>query len=201
VNIPNQIMKETIQKLLFREKKIILSLGANSGKIEDNFSLALCELRKNGLNKLKVSRFYKNKAWGCAPGTADFINAAVSGFWGRSLQELHDTCKRLETDAGRSPDHPKWSSRPLDIDIVFFGKLCFSDENLTIPHKDALNRIFVLAPVAEIEADFKIPRCRISVAEYLNSHFDEKLIAQFRQTGKKLEFNTQLKYIRNQNKN
>jgi 2-amino-4-hydroxy-6-hydroxymethyldihydropteridine diphosphokinase len=150
-----------------KQVKTILSLGANIGKIHETFRFALSGLRRAGLCEIRISPLYETEAVGCAKDTPDFINAAVSGIWGESLALLHSKCKEIEIKCGRPLKHPRWDSRTLDIDIVFFGQKVFSNKNITVPHKEALNRLFVLGPVSDIEPGFMIPGKEIAVSKYI----------------------------------
>ena len=48
-----------------------------------------------------------------------------------------------------------WGPRTLDIDIVFFDDRVSEDPDLTLPHPEVWNRLFVLVPIQEImSADF-----------------------------------------------
>lgn len=169
-----------------KSKKVLLSIGANIGEIEQNFRIAVRKLRKNGLESVRISSLYQTKALGCAPDTPDFINAAISGFWGKSVQALYQICKKIEIEAGRPENHPKWSSRTLDIDIAFFGNHIISTPRITIPHKEALNRLFVILPIAEIEKEFQIPSLKISIGDYLSFKFNREEIEKLKSSAKSL---------------
>ncbi|HPN84584.1 MAG TPA: 2-amino-4-hydroxy-6-hydroxymethyldihydropteridine diphosphokinase [Victivallales bacterium] len=170
-----------------KEQRLILSLGANIGDINTNLSMAIREFERNGLCSVKLSKLYTSEALGCQPGTPDFINAALSGTWTKSLRETHELCKKLEVDSGRPSQHQRWSSRTLDIDIAFFGNLQFHDDTITIPHAEALNRLFVVLPVAEIEPDFEIPGIGERILQYMNRTFSPGQIQTIRKTAKRLE--------------
>jgi 2-amino-4-hydroxy-6-hydroxymethyldihydropteridine diphosphokinase len=51
----------------------------------------------------------------------------------------------------------KWGPREIDLDILFYNDVVYDDEQLTIPHKDILNRDFVLVPLCELEPDLVHP--------------------------------------------
>lgn len=70
--------------------------------------------------------------------------------------DLFNFLKRIETEAGRK-NSGKWGPREIDLDILFYNDLICSDDNLTIPHKDILNRDFVLIPLCEIEPELIHP--------------------------------------------
>jgi 2-amino-4-hydroxy-6-hydroxymethyldihydropteridine diphosphokinase len=76
--------------------------------------------------------------------------------------------KAIERDAGRDPG-PRWGPRPLDLDLLVFGRHRIrvarsSDARsidaerdperaarwLEVPHRDAAERLFVLAPFADV---------------------------------------------------
>lgn len=167
----------------FKEKnasKAVLSIGANVGEIKKNFSLAIESLKSSGLKQIKISHFYKNPPFGCPQGTPDFINFAISGYWNESVEKLHSTCKEIEIACGRPQKHPKWTSRTLDIDIIFFGSLVLNSEKLQIPHKEALKRLFVLIPISDIESDFIIPKLNCKVSDYIFSNFSKDSIDNFK---------------------
>ncbi|MCK7535645.1 MAG: 2-amino-4-hydroxy-6-hydroxymethyldihydropteridine diphosphokinase [Marinilabiliales bacterium] len=50
----------------------------------------------------------------------------------------------------REPDADRYTSRPIDIDILFFGDQIIDTEGLTVPHPRLHERMFVLAPLNEI---------------------------------------------------
>jgi len=69
----------------------------------------------------------------------------------------------------------KWGPREIDLDILFFNDLIYSDDEITIPHKDLLNRDFVLVPLIEIEPELFHPQLKkkiseISIFKYESDH-------------------------------
>lgn len=47
----------------------------------------------------------------------------------------------------------RWAARTLDIDIITFGDLEMTTDQLVLPHPRAKDRAFVLVPWAEIEPE------------------------------------------------
>jgi 7,8-dihydro-6-hydroxymethylpterin-pyrophosphokinase len=75
--------------------------------------------------------------------------------------------KALERAAGRVPG-PRFGPRPLDIDLLVYGdRICGAPE-LTIPHPRLRQRRFVLAPLAEIAPDLRVPPDGATVRELLD---------------------------------
>ncbi len=136
---------------------VALSLGGNLGDVEASFRRALTKLAERGFSLEKASSLYRTAPVGCEEGAPDFWNAAATGRWKGSPQELLAVCKELEREAGRPGEHPRWHSRTLDIDIVLFGDLELSSPSLRIPHPEARLRGFVLEPLAEIAGSWAFP--------------------------------------------
>ncbi len=146
---------------------IALSLGGNLGDVSATFKSAAADLAQAGVTDIKLSSFYRTAPVGCVPGTPDFINAALTGNWTGSVEELHELCRSLEVKNGRPRDHEAYASRTLDVDIVFFGSEKINTADLTIPHKEASNRLFVLVPLADIAGDWTFPGTDSSVNDVL----------------------------------
>ena len=51
----------------------------------------------------------------------------------------------------------RWGPRVIDIDILFYGKQIIKSKKLIIPHKEIVNRAFVLIPMNEIAPGFIHP--------------------------------------------
>ncbi|HCE44887.1 MAG TPA: 2-amino-4-hydroxy-6-hydroxymethyldihydropteridine diphosphokinase [Lentisphaeria bacterium] len=150
-----------------KQTEAVLSLGGNLGDVPGTFRQAIRKLESGGLASIRISSLFTTPPEGCGPGTPDFINAAAAGLWGGTLEELHALCKNIEVAAGRPEEHVRFDSRTLDIDIIFFGDLLYSDQKLCIPHKEAAKRLFVLIPVAELAGDWIFPGGGTTVNEIL----------------------------------
>ncbi len=51
----------------------------------------------------------------------------------------------------------RWGPRPIDLDLLFYGKEIIDEPDLTVPHPEAHRRAFVLIPLAEVDPDFVHP--------------------------------------------
>ena len=78
-------------------------------------------------------------------------------------EALLDRVKAIETALGRTPAE-RWGQRLIDIDIIAYDDAAIASERLTLPHPEALNRAFVLVPLAEIAPDRVISGRRVSEA-------------------------------------
>ena len=78
----------------------------------------------------------------------DFLNAAAVMDTAMSPPQLNDWLHALEDAQGRRRDVPRFSSRTLDIDLVFYDDLVLSGPgNLRLPRPE-LKHAFVLEPLA-----------------------------------------------------
>jgi 7,8-dihydro-6-hydroxymethylpterin-pyrophosphokinase len=74
--------------------------------------------------------------------------------------------KSVEHQVGRTVTQ-KWGPREIDLDILFYNDLIFSNDEITIPHKDLLNRDFVLVPLFEIAPDLIHPSMNKKISEII----------------------------------
>jgi len=162
--------------------KAYLSLGSNI-EPEANLRSALLALRER-FGDVVLSPVYRMPAVGF-DGPA-FLNAAAiidSDLDPFALTEwLHD----LERAHGRLRSNVKFSSRTLDIDIVYFDDLVLdgpaldgsaldgstdSASALQLPRPE-LRHAFVLKPLAEIAPEFVDPVRGVTLAELWAAHPD-----------------------------
>ncbi len=112
-------------------------------------------LEHGGFRIRRVSSFLASEPVDMEEGTPPFLNAAVSGVWDSSPEELLDLCRKIEADCGRPNEHPHYVSRTLDLDIILFGHRKIHTDRLTIPHPKAKDRDFVLLPLREIAPELE----------------------------------------------
>lgn len=141
-----------------------LLLGSNQGGRKKILSRALSDLnRLAGCKVLRRSRFYETASFG--KRGKPYLNCAVEIKTVLSAMGLLIEAKRLETLAGRKPG-PRWGPRPLDIDILSYGREKIASRWLTVPHPRISQRAFVLAPLAELAPAWK-PKPGATVANLL----------------------------------
>ena len=145
--------------------KFALSAGGNVGNVEGSIRCAVEKLKASGATEVRLSGFYRTAPVDCAPGTADFTNAAITGYWRQGALELLRSCQKWEVEAGRPPLHGINQPRTLDLDLVLFGEEMIRESALIVPHPRAKSRRFVLEPLAEIAGDMRFPDCGKTVDE------------------------------------
>jgi 2-amino-4-hydroxy-6-hydroxymethyldihydropteridine diphosphokinase len=123
----------------------------------------------------KVSSVYETEPWGFSPGN-NFLNMAAQLETSLEPAELLAVIKRIESLCGRKSSGTGYSSRTLDIDILFFDDEILETEKLIIPHPLLYKRRFVLIPLVELSPEMVHPVFRKSVSQLLASCSDEKAV-------------------------
>jgi 2-amino-4-hydroxy-6-hydroxymethyldihydropteridine diphosphokinase len=145
-----------------------LSLGSNQQPLE-HLPRALEELRAR-FGQLRVSPLYRTPAVGFAG--PDFLNAAVIVDSELEPEALDAWLHALEDVHGRRRDVPRFSDRPLDIDIVFYDqRVLRGPGNLELPRPE-LRHAFVLKPLADLAPGFIVPGDGRTLAQLWQAHPD-----------------------------
>ncbi|QIW10116.1 dihydropteroate synthase [Francisella sp. LA112445] len=141
----------------------IIGIGTNVGFTLENIHLAIQALDSH--KEIKVIRkasLYSSKALlkEDAPKNWDinFINTAVKISSTLDPNKLLTILKNIEKNIGRDPNAPVWSPRVIDLDILAAEDLILETDELTIPHKELLNRNFALAPLLELSKGWHHPQ-------------------------------------------
>ncbi len=146
--------------------QVFLSIGGNLGNKRANFDKVYTHIQ-NELGCIVLrSSVYETPAWG-------FVSE--DSFWNQVLcietllnpSEMLEKIKKIDAAFGRKRSGNGYSSREMDIDILYFDDNIINTENLTIPHPLLHKRLFVLVPLAEIAPDFVHPVLKLSSLEML----------------------------------
>ena len=136
---------------------------------------AVLQIKKNENCKfIKISAIYETKPLGEA-NQPDFLNAVAKIETELSVKELFNFLKEVEKKVGRK-DSYKWGPREIDLDLLFFNDIVYSDENLTIPHPGISQRDFVLKPLAEIEPTLFHPVLKQKISDIYILESEENII-------------------------
>ena len=154
--------------------RVYLSLGSNLGDRAANLRAAIRSLAGAKFDVLKVSSFYETEPVGYLDQPW-FLNCVVEGESTRQPLELLDSFRSLEMVFRSKKPFPN-GPRILDIDILLYGDLSLNTPELQIPHPRMLDRKFVLAPLAEIAPELKLPQWPGNVSELLAASPDRSEI-------------------------
>jgi len=117
---------------------------------------AVNEIYKNIGNVIKISSVYESPSMGFEGPT--FLNCAIKVRSFLTAEETLTEVLSIEKKLGRERvDSPGYVSRPIDIDILFYGEEIINSKTLSVPHPEMKNRRFVLQPMAELNPSFLHP--------------------------------------------
>lgn len=133
-----------------------LAVGSNLGNREEYIAGALHALKEHPLIVLKKSsELIVTKPYGGVEQD-DFLNGVLEIETLLGPEQLLEALHEMEDAAGRKRT-VHWGPRTLDLDILFYDRLCYESNDLRIPHVDLENRTFVLKPMAEMEPFLRHP--------------------------------------------
>lgn len=143
-----------------------LSLGSNLDP-ERHLRAAAAALRER-FTAVRFSPVYRVPAVGFEG--PDFLNAAVVLDSDLDPFALDAWLHVLEDGQGRRRDVPRYSSRSLDLDLVFYDDLVLKGPgHLELPRPE-LQHAFVLKPLVDVAPDFRDPRTQRTLAELWAAH-------------------------------
>jgi 2-amino-4-hydroxy-6-hydroxymethyldihydropteridine diphosphokinase len=158
---------------MLMKKTVYLSLGSNVGERESNLRSAIERLRCVG-EVVAISALYETEPqeFNAQPW---FLNCALALETDLMPKQLLARTQQIEQELGRrryarSPhtsDSPAQNKgpRPIDIDILLFGRTVMETADLVIPHPAMHERRFVLEPLAEIAAEVRHPVFKRTIRE------------------------------------
>jgi 2-amino-4-hydroxy-6-hydroxymethyldihydropteridine diphosphokinase len=156
---------------------IIIGLGSNLpgrwGSPRETVLRALAELDRGATRVVHVSRLLQTSPFG-KPNQPPFVNAVAQIETHLPPEALMRRLHMVETAAGRKRG-TRWGPRTLDLDLIDYHGLQrdqsyppqSSRRPLRLPHPGIAERIFVLAPLAEIAPRWRHPENKRSAAELL----------------------------------
>ncbi|MCF6306439.1 MAG: 2-amino-4-hydroxy-6-hydroxymethyldihydropteridine diphosphokinase [Flavobacteriaceae bacterium] len=161
-----------------QKHKIHLSLGSNLGNKFEFLQSAVTAIFEELGSILKMSPVYQTPAMGFEGD--DFLNCVVLVESIYSVEKTLKTILSIEKKLGRIRSEEEGNtSRPIDIDILFYDDKIIKTKTLEVPHPRLQNRKFVLQPLAAISPEFQHPKLQKSLGDLLEETNDEsELIKQ-----------------------
>lgn len=148
---------------------IVLLLGSNLGDKVKILKEARNEISSRIGKITRCSSLYTTEPWGFLSDD-DFINQVVVVHSLLSPQEALEEALAIESLLGRvrKSSISRYTSRAIDIDILFCDHLIIDTPELQIPHPRLTERRFVLEPLNEILPNFIHPILYKTITECLN---------------------------------
>lgn len=154
-------------------------LGSNDIEAQSIVSKAINIIGLTVGEVVKVSHSFRSAAYGFT-SDREFVNQAIEITTTLDAYELLRRINLIEALLGRDREEERrvrevkneaYASRPIDIDIIFYGDMAFEDSRLTIPYHFLEEREYALRPVADIAPERKHPMLKHTPQQML-----EKLI-------------------------
>lgn len=137
---------------------IYLAFGSNLGNKTENIKSAINKLSEYKIKFLKIAPLYENPAF-LTPESDDefnipYYNTVAEIETDLNPFELLALIKKIESELDRDLTiKKKYASRTIDIDIIKYHDVVLCSDQLTIPHKEFLNRPFVLSPFSYLNPE------------------------------------------------
>ncbi len=144
---------------------VILLLGSNDEHAAAIINEAVKIINIAVGEMVKLSGEYRSEAYDFS-SEREFINRAMEISTEHDAYEVLRRINCIEALLGRDRDEElkvreergeRYASRPIDIDIIFYGDQTFDDSRLVIPYHFLDEREYALRPVAEIAPERKHP--------------------------------------------
>ncbi|HHZ65591.1 MAG TPA: 2-amino-4-hydroxy-6-hydroxymethyldihydropteridine diphosphokinase [Flavobacteriales bacterium] len=152
--------------------KVQLLLGGNLGDRAKYLAKANLQLSTTIGTVVYKSAIYESEPWGFDDEN-QFLNQLVIVQTALSPTEVLSKIKLIEADLGRAESELQWSSRIIDIDILFYEESIVKEKNLIIPHPRIHERRFVLEPLLESDPGFIHPLTNKTVRELYSQCTDQ----------------------------
>jgi 2-amino-4-hydroxy-6-hydroxymethyldihydropteridine diphosphokinase len=147
---------------------VYLLLGSNLG----DRTAMLEKARHDILSKIGIitlmSSVYESEPWGFQ-SEQRFLNQVVRVETNHRPLDILDEILKIEIEMGRKRDvSGQYTSRMIDIDILFFNDEIIQEINLTIPHPRIPERMFTLVPLSEMDRFMIHPGSLKSIVEMIS---------------------------------
>lgn len=142
---------------------VFIGLGSNVGDREQALARARALLGRLGFEEESASSLYLTEPVG-GPPQGWFLNQALGGRTLLPPEDLMRACLRAEREIGRRRT-VRNGPRTIDVDLLLYGDRVVRTEELVLPHPRLHERMFVLAPLAEIAPLARHPLLGATVEE------------------------------------
>ena len=135
--------------------RVFIALGSNLGNCRENLGLAVSLLSSGPMNVTAVSSVLETKPVDYTD-QPNFLNQMIIIETELDPKELLQELQSAEKRLGREKSFPK-GPRLIDLDIILYDNIVYTSDELTIPHKERLNRPFIITHLAELEPNLRDP--------------------------------------------
>lgn len=156
---------------------VFVLLGSNLGHRELLVSQAYRMIGERCGKIVAKSGLYESEPWGFK-AEHWFLNQVIKIETSLSPEELMQLLLAIEKELGRdrSTPHDGYVSRPIDLDILYFGDKVIDTQLVTAPHPRLHQRRFTLLPLSDIAPDFVHPTLKKTNLQLLDECQDTGLV-------------------------
>lgn len=139
-------------------ESVFVLLGSNLGDRELLVNQASKMIGERCGKIVAKSRLYESEPWGFK-SEHWFLNQVVKVETAFSPDALMEVLLEIEKELGRdrSVPHEGYVSRPMDLDILYFGNEIIDTQMVNAPHPRLHERKFTLLPLCDIAPDYVHP--------------------------------------------
>ena len=139
-------------------ESVFVLLGSNLGDRELLVNQASKMIGERCGKIVAKSRLYESEPWGFK-SEHWFLNQVVKVETAFSPDALMEVLLEIEKELGRdrSVPHEGYVSRPMDLDILYFGNEIIDTQMVKAPHPRLHERRFTLLPLCDIAPDYVHP--------------------------------------------
>lgn len=159
-----------------------LSLGTNMGNRLARLTEAKQQiLAEHGITCTAQSPAYETDPVGVLPEftNLNFLNAILIIETMIPIHRLLSLFQHIEQKLGRTASMVRNMPRPMDIDIIYAGRLSIKKDEVTIPHPRWAERRFVVQPLYDVRPDLHVPGQSGTVSDVLSRLTDSSKVSVF----------------------
>ena len=158
-------------------ESVFVLLGSNLGDRELLVNQA-CKMMGERCGEIVAkSRLYESEPWGFR-AEHWFLNQVVKMETSLSPDALMTELLAIEKELGRdrTTPHEGYVSRPIDLDILYFGDKIIETQLVTAPHPRLHQRRFTLLPLCDVAPDFVHPTLKKTNLQLLDECQDTGIV-------------------------
>lgn len=127
---------------------------------------------------VKISSIYESYPLG-DKSQHNYLNSVVKLLTLKDPMELFNSLQKIEAELGREKGR-RWSSREIDLDILFYDNIIYKKKDLRIPHPSLHERDFVLLPLCEMEPTLTHPVFNQKICDICNKDLNKFVFAVYK---------------------
>ena len=162
-------------------ESVFVLLGSNLGDRELLVNQA-CKMMGERCGEISAkSRLYESEPWGFK-SEHWFLNQVVRIVTSLSPDALMTELLEIEKELGRdrTTPHEGYVSRPMDLDILYWGRdLVVEKQHVIVPHPRLHKRRFTLLPLCDVAPDYVHPILKKTNLQLLDECQDAGMVRIF----------------------